>query len=56
MTPEDFANRMRLIELRPVLNPGPNHKDADRLLVKALKEAGYGDGVAIYEALKKYYE
>ncbi len=32
-----------------------SHAEADELLCKALREAGYGDGVDIYEKLGKWY-
>lgn len=55
MTPEDFANRMRLIEIREADDPEAAHSDADDLMAQVLRQLGYGVGIDIFHALKKWY-
>lgn len=64
MTPEEFKKAM--IKIRKEIHEVPvrgtevidledSHVESDNLLCKALREAGYGDGIDIYEKMEKWY-
>ncbi len=55
MTKEQFKRDMALIAKNESDDVEMSHCHADDLLCKALREAGYGDGVGIYEKLGKWY-
>ena len=52
MTHDEFERRMA--EVVP-LGIEDRHVAADRLMCEVLKELGYGDGVAIFESMGKWY-
>ncbi len=58
MEKEEFKSAMAEISQKADVAGGDlemSHAHADVLLCKALREAGYGDGVDIYEKLGKWY-
>ena len=56
MTPSQFKKDMtEITKGGGRRDPEMEHVHADELLCKALREAGYEDGVDIYEKLDKWY-
>ena len=51
MTPEKFALLMRAVHPKAE----DAHQQGDELLLEALRQAGYGDGVAAFELLRVEY-
>ena len=55
MTPEEFKEKMQAIADRGDTDPEINHVDADRLLCEVLESLGFGDGVAIFHGIMRWY-
>jgi hypothetical protein len=55
MTPEEFATTMRAIVDSSQADPEEGHADADALLVRALRDAGYDAGCNAYMMVRKWY-
>lgn len=57
MTPEEFKTAMEAILERESRTSSceETHKDADKLLCKALEDLGYGEGVEIFWMLYRDY-
>lgn len=56
MTPEEFKKAM--VKIREGIYRNDlemSHIESDDLLCKALREAGYGEGIDIYETMEKWY-
>ena len=54
MTPEEFRDKM--LEIRETGgDPEATHGWADDTLCELLRSLGYGEGVAIFESLEKWY-
>lgn len=53
MTPEEFAKRMQ--QIADSGEPESAHIDADELMCFILRKLGYGDGVAIFDDMRKWY-
>jgi hypothetical protein len=58
ISPDEFKKRMARIA-KPDGNGSYDyertHKIADRLMCKTLRDAGFGEGVKIFEEMFKYY-
>lgn len=50
----EFAEKMAAID--KLEDVGTRHAEADDLMCCILFQLGFGDGVAIYENMKKWYE
>jgi hypothetical protein len=55
MTPAEFYARMQNIA-DTISDPEGAHRLADDLLCDVLMQLGYGDGVAVFEDMDKWYE
>ena len=55
MTPEEFAERMKLINDNPSFDEERTHFLADALMCDVLRLLGYGEGVATFYQLDKWY-
>lgn len=56
MTPDEFAAEMRFIYDRQDRSDiEADHIEADKLLLKMLRELGYGQGCDIFEEIDKWY-
>lgn len=55
MTPEQFAEKMRQIEIRYCGDPEAMHGAADGLMCELLTELGYGEGVETFKKLDVWY-
>jgi len=53
MTPGEFAVAMGMIAANGDIEA--DHAHADELMEAALTELGFGDGVAIFKAMEKWY-
>lgn len=53
ITPEEFTRRMQAIADDYDIESG--HREADGFLADVLDSLGYGDGIAIYRKLSKWY-
>lgn len=54
MNPHDFKEAMsKLNECDG--DPESNHVDADDLMCRVLDELGYGEGIKIFKAMRKWY-
>jgi len=56
MTPKEFKKAM--VEIKKTIYEKDlevSHDRADELLCRALFEAGYGEGVSIYDSMEKWY-
>ena len=61
MSPEEFTSAMKAIADRPPNKRGfvdteVVHIDMDDLLVKVLRELGYGEGCDVFDGTEKWYE
>lgn len=54
MSPDNIANRMREITVRPG-DEETDHIAGDALLCEVLQSLGYGDAVGIFEKMSKWY-
>ena len=55
MTPDEFKKRMSLIKENFAGDTEIIHLEADTLLCRALIEAGYADGVEIFNSFDRWY-
>lgn len=55
MTPEQFRDRMKEIDEKYSADTEGAHGRADDLLCEVLRHLGYGEGVAIFEKMDKWY-
>jgi hypothetical protein len=55
VTPEQFKERMARIEAEHGNDPHKSHKLADDLTCELLTKLGYGEGVAVFEEMDKWY-
>lgn len=61
MSPEEFKVRMEQIVAHDwasgseYQSPDVVHSNADDLLCELLRSLGYGDGIAVYESLARYF-
>ena len=55
MTPEQFAENMKIVAERYRGDTEAVHSVADNLLVACLRALGYGDGCDIFDNLPKWY-
>lgn len=53
--PQVFAEKMQQIADDPEMDTEQGHVRADALMCELLKKLGYEDGVAIYEAMSRWY-
>lgn len=53
MTPEEFAGKMEWIRRGGDIEV--MHAEADELMAQMLVELGYGEGVAIFKAMERWY-
>lgn len=53
MSPAEFATRCQ--QIRDTLSGHAAHREFDRLCEEALRAAGYGEGVAIFESGVKHW-
>lgn len=51
LTPQEFVAAMRVIA---GAEPDVGHSVADELMCRILKKHGYGEGVAIFEEMKRW--
>lgn len=56
MTPEEFAEKMREYSNQDEYGPSTGHQLADEDMCDVLTALGYGDGVAIFKAMEKWYD
>lgn len=54
MTPEEFAERMKELH-RGHEDPATDHKLADDLMARVLRQLGYGAGIDIYDRMDRSY-
>ena len=54
MTPEEFKTKMQSIPDYPT-DKEAAHSEADDLMCDLLEELGYGEGVAVFRAMEKFY-
>jgi hypothetical protein len=54
MTPQEFTDKMLVIK-KLSGDEEVDHVKGDALLCQALEELGYGEGVAIWRSLEKWY-
>ena len=54
-SPEEFAVKMSKIEAGNDYDPHDSHLDADCLMSETLRDLGYGEGIAIFENIRKWY-
>jgi hypothetical protein len=55
MTPEQFAYKMGVLRKAASEDLEVAHEEADAMMCTILEELGYGQGVAIFEDIHKYY-
>ena len=60
MTPKEFYERMfdlllKAKEQSPSYDLEDTHVDADNLMCQLLTELGYGEGVALFKKMPKWY-
>lgn len=53
MSPEDFAKRM--VKIAALDDTEGAHCDADNLMVDLLDDLGYGEGVATFRGMARWY-
>ena len=56
MTPDEFAAELRRIDDANGGDDGDRHIEADKLLVRVLREHGYGAGCDVYEEFHRWFE
>ena len=55
LTPEEFAEKMRILSELDDRDPEAAHSDGDDLLCDTLKKLGYAEGVELFEKMDKWY-
>jgi len=55
MTPEDFANGLREILINWPDDVDIAHSEADLLIIRLLRENGYGEGATLFARMEKWY-
>ena len=55
MTPDEFKKRMSLVHEQHEDDSEVLHIKADELLCRALMEAGYGEGVMLFQSFHIWY-
>ncbi len=53
MTPKEFLFKMR--KIRTYYDTENRHIEADKLMCEILSDLGYGDGIAIFKTMIKWY-
>jgi hypothetical protein len=53
ITPDEFAARMAKIAREG--GPEGAHCDADELMCRLLQVLGYGEGIAVFQSMQKWY-
>jgi hypothetical protein len=55
MKPEQFKQLMEQYKVESISDPESAHSKADQLMCRILDELGYGEGVAVFEEVEKWY-
>jgi len=55
MTPDEFAEAMKEIQVKEAGSPEVIHSEMDDLMVKQLRQCGYNRGMDIFEEQTKWY-
>ena len=55
LTPEEFKNKMDFVDKRYTGDEEIMHIEADELMCYLLTKLGYGDGIDIFNKMKKWY-